>query len=118
MSDTALPKPFQELEKFVSEWALPTEVERNLKRRSSSMETLEGFYDAVIPRWGEIMEHLKGVPVSDLPPEERRLLDLSLTFVEVSNAVERFGQPDVPDSCDASALVTVEGVHGVAARNP
>lgn len=109
MPDTSLPEPFGDLEELVPEWALPTEVERNQKRRTSSMEVLRGFYDAVLPRWGEMLAHLNGVPASELPAEERRLLELGLSFVEVSNAIERFRQPDVPDSCDASVLVTVQG---------
>lgn len=114
MADASLPAAFGELEEFVPEWALPSEVERSFKRRSSSMEALQEFYDAVLPRWGRILEHLKGFPTDDLPAEEQRLLNLGLTFVEVSNAVERFGQPDVPEACDASVLVTVERAHGIA----
>jgi hypothetical protein len=113
MSDTSLPKPFRDLERFVSGWALPTEVERSHKRRSSPMEVITDFYNAVLPRWGEIMSHLNGVPADGMPAEERRLMDLSRTFVEVSNAVERFGQPDIPDSMEASRLVTIEGTSGV-----
>jgi len=113
MSDTSLPKPFRDLEKFVSEWALATEVERSQKRISSPMEVLVEFYEAVHPRFAEIMSHLNGVPAEGLPAEEQRLLDLGLTFVEVSNAVERFGQPDVPDSLDASRFFAIEGTSGL-----
>lgn len=48
-----------------------------------------------------------------MPADERRLLELGLTFVEVSNAVERFGQPDVPDSLDASQFFAIEGTSGL-----
>jgi hypothetical protein len=109
MSDTSLPKPFWDLERFVPEWTLATEVERGDKRRASSMEVISGFYDAVLPRFGEIMSHLKAVPADRMPAEERRLMELGLTFVEMSFAVERFGQPDVPDAIEAHRLGTVEG---------
>jgi len=116
MSDTSLPRPFRDLEEFVSEWALPTEMERNDKRRSSSMEAIVNFYNAVIPRFGEILTHLNGVGADAMPPEERRLCDLSLAFVEASNAVERFGQPDVPDAFEASRMVPIEGTSGLVPR--
>ena len=116
MSDTSLPKPFRDLEKFVSEWALPTEAERNHKRRSSSMEVLGDFYDAVLPRFGEILSHLNGVPADGMPAEERRLVELSLTFAEVSNAVERFGHPDIPDAIEASRMAPIEGTSGLVPR--
>jgi hypothetical protein len=113
MSDTSLPEGFRDLGRFVPEWALATEVERSEKRISSPMEVLVDFYDAVLPRFGEMMSHLNGVPAEGLPAEEQRLLDLSLTFVEVSNAVERFGQPDVPDSLDTSRFFAIEGTSGL-----
>lgn len=116
MSDTSLPKPFRNLERFVSEWALPTEVERNHKRRSSPMEVLTDFYDAVLPRFGEILSHLNGVPAEGMPAEERRLVDLSMAFAEASNAVERFGQPDVPDAIEASRMAPIEGTSGLVPR--
>jgi hypothetical protein len=109
MSDTSLPRAFRDLEKFVPEWTLATEVERGAKRRASSMELISGFYNAVLPRFGEIMSHLHAVPAEGMPAEERRLMDLGLTFVEMSFAVERFGQPDVPDAIEAHRLGTVEG---------
>jgi hypothetical protein len=116
MSDTSLPKQFRDLERFVSEWSLPSEGERNHKRRSSSMELLVEFYDAVLPRFGEILSHLNGVPADGMPADERRLVELSLSFAEVSNAVERFGQPDVPDAIDASRMAPIEGTSGLVPR--
>ena len=109
MSDTSLPTAFRDLEKFVPEWTLATEVERGDKRRASSMELISDFYKAVLPRFEEIMSHLNGVPAEGMPAEERRLMDLGLTFVEMSFAMERFGQPDVPDAIEAHRLGTVEG---------
>ena len=109
MSDTSLPRPFRDLEKFVPEWTLATEIERGDKRRASSMEVITAFYNAVLPRFGEIMSHLNGVPAEGMPAEERRLMELGLTFVEMSFAMERFGQPDVPDAIEAHRLGTVEG---------
>jgi hypothetical protein len=118
MSHTSLPKRFRDLERFVPEWTLATEVERGDKRRASSMEVITDFYNAVLPRFGEIMSHLNGVPAEGMPAEERRLMELGLTFVEMSFAVERFGQPDVPDAIEAHRLGTVEGKSLVLPRAP
>ncbi len=51
-----LPENFEELERFVSAWSLPTEQERNRKRRGSSMQEIRSFYDAMLQRMPAISE--------------------------------------------------------------
>jgi len=107
MSDTSLPDPFRDLEPFVETWALSTAAERNRKRTTSPMEELVLFYEAMQPRWEAIVKHCQTVSVDNLSAEEKRLIKLSFAYMDVSNAVERFGEPAVPYSLDPAVMVTV-----------
>jgi hypothetical protein len=99
-----LPENFKELEPFVSEWSLATEQERNRKRRSSSMQEIRGFYDAMLQRMPEISAHLDGFSLQELPQTERRLLDLAFSFMEIVPAIEVYFSPDVPEAIEADRL--------------
>ena len=101
MTSQLLPEQYKELERFVSEWALPSESQRNHKRLASSMEEIQKFYDALLPRLNEILSYLNQYPLEQLPAEAQRLMELSLSLMEISHAVELYGQPDVPDAFDA-----------------
>jgi len=107
MSDNSLPDPFQDLEPFVDEWALSTAVERNRKRTGSMMEELVRFYEAMQPRWEAVVNHCQTISVDSLSAEEKRLIKLSFAYMEVSNAVERFGEPAVPYSLDPAVMVSI-----------
>jgi len=48
-TNNRLPAAFTELEPF-ADWALPTERERYAKRLASTMDELQAFYDAALPR--------------------------------------------------------------------
>jgi len=100
-----LPEKFNELERFISEWSLATEQERNRKRRSSSMQEIRSFYDAMLQRMPAISEHLNGFSLHELPQKERRLLDLAFSFMEIAPAVEVYFSPDVPDAIEAERLL-------------
>ena len=99
-----LPKQFSGLSRYVDRWARPTEAERNQQRITSSMSEIQEFYSAIAPRMDEILEHLQRFAVDDLPDDARSLFHLACAFMEVSPAVERFGQPDVPDSFPADRV--------------
>ena len=45
-----LPPGFSDLEPFVADWCLDSEPERYAKRLSSTMEEIQQFYDAIMPR--------------------------------------------------------------------
>jgi hypothetical protein len=103
--DDELPENFKALSHLVREWSLSTEQERNRKRRSSSMEELRGFYEAMLPQMAAIGEHLSAFSLDDLPAPERRLLNLALAFMEVAPAIEVYSTPDVPAAIEAERLL-------------
>lgn len=98
MSINKLPPQFEALESLVDEWSLRDEADRTSKRISSSIEQLQGFYDAVMPRLEEMLEYLSHYTLSDMPPEVAHLFYLTLMMSEASIAVELFKQPTVPDT--------------------
>lgn len=99
-----LPEPFHDLERCL-EWALPTEQARTAKRHTSSMQEIRVFYDAMVDRLEEILQHLNGFTLENVPDDSNTLLLLTLSLAEVAPAVENFGQPDVVDGYQWSRFV-------------
>lgn len=112
MSDS-LPSPFISLEDLVGEWALPTERARMEKRFGTSFEDLKTFYDRIAVRLPAILEYLSKLDPKGMSPEDRRLLDLTLSLADVSVAVERVKAPRSPAVYEAERL---ELVHELAGR--
>lgn len=100
---TDLPEQFNDLESLL-EWSLPTELARNAKRRSSSMEQLRHFYETMLPRTEAVLEYLDKFPLEQMPQRERRLLYLALSLAEVANAIELFKNPSVIDGFDPNRV--------------
>ncbi len=99
-----LPPQFSELEAF-ADWALPTETARRQKRLNSSMDEIESFYRAVLPRLEEVLEYLNDFPLVNLKGPEKRLMDLTLSLAEVSAAMELYGRPDHPFGIELTRFV-------------
>ena len=91
------PAEFADLEPF-ARWAVPTERARYAQRLSSSMDELQAFYDAALPRLDAAMSYLEQYDVDALPDDGKRLLWLFCALVTVSFPVEVWRQPKVPDS--------------------
>jgi hypothetical protein len=94
---SALPPAFADLEPF-AEWALPTEHERFAKRLASSMDELQAFYDAALPRLDDAVEFLDQFELSALPADASQLIWMYYSLMTVSFPVEVWRQPRVPDS--------------------
>jgi hypothetical protein len=92
-----LPAEFDDLEPFAG-WALPGERARYQKRLASSMEEMQAFYDAALPRLDAICAYLDRFPIDDLPDDAKHLLWLGCALVNVSFPVEVWRQQRVPDS--------------------
>jgi hypothetical protein len=101
-----LPGPFRDLEPF-ADWALPTERERMAARESSRIEELQVFYSAMMGRLPAIVEYLKQFPLDRMPEDSQRLLEMALSLVEVSIAVELYRRPQVINGFDRSRFAVV-----------
>jgi hypothetical protein len=96
-----LPKDFKDLESWI-DWSLTTMAERSTRRSSSSMEELEAFYAAMLPRMESVLQYLAGVSPGDETPENLRLLDLTKSLAEIAPAVELFAEPTISYGYDVS----------------
>ncbi|GAB89686.1 hypothetical protein [Gordonia rhizosphera] len=104
-----LPAEFADLEKF-SDWCLATEPERYAKRLASTMEEMQAFYDAAIPRLEDACVFGDKFQLDDLPDDVRALVHLMQSLVMVSFPVEVWKQARVPDSGAAWAELITEPV--------
>jgi hypothetical protein len=104
---TTLPTAFADLEPY-TDWCLASEAERYAKRLASSMDEMQAFYDAAMPRLEEAMAYLDGFELNDLPEDAGQLLLLCYSLVNVSFPVEVWRQPRVPDSGAASMDAIIE----------
>ena len=102
-----LPPEFADLEPF-ADWALPTEHERYAKRLASTMDELQAFYDAALPRLEDAAAYLEQLPLDDLPDDATRLLQLCYSLINVSFPIEAWRQPRVPDSGASTLDVVIE----------
>jgi hypothetical protein len=110
MAEALLPAQFADLEPFVAEWCLDSEPARYAKRLRSSMEEIQGFYDALMPRAEEAIQYLEKFPLDDLPEDAWRLLKLLYSLILMSFAVEIWRQPYIPDTGTAQFELKIEPV--------
>lgn len=102
-----LPAAFQDLVSFLP-WALSKEQERTAKRLASSQEEILAFYNAMLLRIDAITTYLKQFSLEGMPAEAETLFHLSLSLIEVANAVEMYKQPRLPLGFDPARFVPVE----------
>ena len=96
-STPRLPAEFADLEPF-ADWALAAEPERYRKRLTSTMDELQAFYDAALPRLEDAAHYLEQFPLDALPEPAAHLLQLCYSLINVSFPIEAWRQPRVPDS--------------------
>jgi hypothetical protein len=99
---TKLPVDFAALEPFAATWCLATEPERYGQRLASTIDEMQDFYDALVPRAEEMMTYLEQFPLDALPEDATNLLHLIYSMIQVSFPVEVWRQPRVTDTGSAS----------------
>ena len=104
---STLPPDFSDLEPF-ADWAIPTERARYARRLASTMDALQMFYDAALPRLEAAASYLEQFDVTAPPEEAKHLLWLFCSLVTVSFPVEVWRQPRVPDSGASSLDADIE----------
>jgi hypothetical protein len=108
MSKALLPGEFADLEPFAPKWCLRTESERFAQRMASSMDEIQAFYDAFLPRAEAAIAYCDKFPLDDMPDDAQRLMHLLYSLVMVSFPVEAWRQPHVPDSGAAYLDLLIE----------
>jgi hypothetical protein len=110
MAEALLPPEFADLEPWVQDWCLDSEPERYAKRLASTMDEIQEFYDAIMPRAEAAICYLDKLPLSDLPEDAFRLLKLLYSLILMSFPVEIWRQPYIPDTGTASFELKIEPV--------
>ena len=110
MSAALLPAEFADLEPFVASWCLDSEPERYAKRLGSTMDEIQEFYDAIMPRAEAAMQYLDKLPLDDLPEDAWRLLKLLYSLIVMSFAVEIWKQPYIPDTGTAQFELRIDPI--------
>ena len=110
MAERLLPPQFSDLEPFVADWCLDSEPARYAKRLASTMDEIQEFYGALMPRAEEAIQYLEKFPLSELPEDAQRLLKLLYSLILVSFAVEIWRQPYIPDTGTASFELKLEPI--------
>jgi hypothetical protein len=105
-----LPPEFADLEPFAATWCLPTERERFAQRMASTMDEIQTFYDAMLPRAEDAIAYCDKFPLDDLPADAERLLQLVYSLVMASFPVEAWRQPHIPDSGAAYLDLLIEPI--------
>ena len=112
MNASALPAAFSALEPWVAEWSIHDEDGRFNKRVSSPMPALDAFVKAVHPRIEEMIDHLNTLPTANpdtLQPEQRRLFDMALMWMEASIPFDLdWEENDIEDAWPAQRLSFLE----------
>jgi len=103
-----LPEGFNDLEPYAADWCLATETERYAKRLASSMGEMQAFYDAITPRAEAAIAYCNRFQLEIMPHGAKNLMHLLYSMINVSFAVEVWGQPRVPDSGAAVLECLVE----------
>jgi hypothetical protein len=85
---------------------VPTDRERVYRRVETPFKEIQDFYDAVLPDFERIVAYLQSRPTVDISEEDANLLNLALSMVEISNAVEVYEQGQVVDGDDLRKYVS------------
>ena len=105
---TILPAQFADLEHFAKKWVLPSANDRYQVRLDSTMEEMQDFYDAVLPRGDEMFAYLDQFSYDELPAQAVNVLWLLCALSVVSFACDVFMQPMIPDADGAFLPFTWE----------
>ena len=97
-----LPNEFSDLEPFAQKWCRATERERWTERVSSTIDEMQEFYDAILPRVEEALTYLDKFSIDDMPDDAVHLLQMVYSFVVVSFPVELWRQQYPPDTLGTS----------------
>lgn len=84
-----LPHGFEDLQPFIG-WARPTELERNEKRWSATMDESQRFYDAMLARGPAALEYLDQFELAEIREENLLLLNMCLALAECSATIEMY----------------------------
>jgi hypothetical protein len=110
---TALPAGFASLSRF-GDWVLPTEKLRIEARLETPYAISLEFYEVMLAEMPRVMEHLLTCDTDSVSHEDENLMYLAFSLVEIANAVEIYGESEIPDGAQLRNFISVleEGTNG------
>lgn len=96
---------FSELREHIEAWDLPTIEARLAKRASSTLEELQRFHDAMLPRLAEIIDFLNQFPPGQIPERHQPLRNAALAMLHVDRPVNRWRRVVLDDALDPRRFV-------------
>lgn len=99
----SLPQKFEAFVEYM-DWALPTESARRRRRfRETTYDEVKALYDFCHQknadgktRTEEALVHLDQFPLDNMPDAEQNLLNILLSFAEITSSVEAWGELNPP----------------------
>lgn len=107
--DHSFPTGFEELERFLPYWDVPTSQDRIDRRSRASWAENREFYDAMLARGADILAHVEQFPLDAIPEDSARLFRLLLALAHVSMSIELHGQVIAPNAPFPNSIMIVEG---------
>lgn len=101
-----LPSGFAALEPFVESWAIAGAANRMKRRLESAEKDRVAFFNAARDLVEPALAHLDQKPLDQFNDEEKRLMNLMLSFCHVLLAVEILGS-DEPRHAEFARLMTI-----------
>lgn len=102
---------FADLKPFVDAWGLDTAAKRLEKRTGSTLEDIEAFYRAIVPRLEEIVEFLNTFPVEQIPAEHLPLSHAALAALEIDDPVNLWRRPNLKMAADICSWTTKRSLY-------
>jgi hypothetical protein len=94
MGDFSLPPGFEDLLPL-ADWSLPRMDDRRDRRVGASMQDIDAFYNAMLPRMEAVLDHLANTPLVGMSEQSEALMNMALSMAEIAPAVEQFGEPTI-----------------------
>lgn len=109
MSHAVARPDVSDIEVEINLWALPTTEERLVKRMKSTMEEINAFHYAMLPKLSAIIDYLNQFELADLVGDDLKLSRAALAMCEVDNAVYKWKAPVLGTGIDSLRMVKKSG---------
>ena len=109
MSNAIARPDVSDIEVEINLWALPTTEDRLVKRMNSTMDEINSFHYAMLPKLPAIIDYLNQFKLSELSEEDLKLSRAALAMCEVDNAVYKWKAPILNTGIDTLRMVKKTG---------
>jgi hypothetical protein len=99
-----LPQGFEDLSDYAPRWAMGKYSQRQNARLGSDIAEIRDFYDAMMPRFESIVDHLNEYSLDDMPAPQQTLLNMCLSLAQIGNCVALWHAPDQQDAFSAERM--------------